>query len=131
MTHSLATLMVICLLPILATNCQSSSDRRDVRADFNPMPKIWSGIVDQIQGLERAHAPKQEWEQAASDSVRVATKEQLVDMLGMGLLSPEDKRKAVAAFYQASDVQHFGFDGDFHALVFFSESGHPMLVVRW
>jgi hypothetical protein len=42
-----------------------------------------------------------------------------------------EKEELPAAFKKSSRVIEFGFEGDYHALVFFDEAGKSWKVIKW
>lgn len=96
----------------------------------NPMPAIWRNVSSQIARLERSSATKSEWASSASSSDAVTSHENLTLILGRSRLVEADQMETNKLFKSVDEVMHFGFDDDFHALVFFIR-GRPVAVKKW
>lgn len=96
------------------------------------MVAAWSQIRDGIIELENRHANEEDWRKASeSEPLVVSSISALHDQI-KGLDLTNSEREALsAAFRQSSRVIHFGFECDYHAMVFFDDSGKAWKVIKW
>ena len=97
---------------------------------INPMPDLWQSIAGDIAELERSHAPKKEWDHKAESGRTVRDTTELSAVLSQSGLSPSDRSEAILRFKNVEEVVHYGFESNFHALVFFKNDA-PLLVKKW
>lgn len=104
-----------------------------VSNDNNPMPRIWAGIGAGITELENAHAPEDAWakEATGADPRPIRSLAELMEETKELNLTPRDRAGLPDDFSNSSRVVHFGFDCDFHALVFFDDSKRAWKVIKW
>jgi len=94
------------------------------------MPGIWSSIRADIVRLEAKHAPKHEWNEATSESSKITSIQSLLETVPPDIA--ENDGSAIAdLFSKSSEVVHYGFEGDYHAVVFFDVSKRPIKVLKW
>jgi hypothetical protein len=96
------------------------------------MPDSWAGVRNEIDTLERTGAPLSKWKAASGSTERVSTILRLHEITKPLKLGSElEKSELDRLFSIAPDSYHFGFEGNFHALVFFDPSHQPIKVVKW
>lgn len=125
----------LCALAMLAA-CGSQSTREPSPIEpfsltDNPMPKIWAGVVDEIRSLEKTKSVKSKWSAAAESEELVKTREQLEGILNRSRLSEQERALARQMFKSGQLIAHFGFEADYHALVFFDATQKPTRVFAW
>lgn len=96
------------------------------------MESIWSGIGDDINKLEEEHADENRWREKsnAPESKQINSVSELIERTKGLSISPRQKVLS-DAFNKSSRVVHFGFDCDFHALVFFDDARRSWKVIKW
>jgi len=95
------------------------------------MELIWEGIRGKIVYLEESHATLAEWREAGPQEQRLNdVDEARYSLEGTGL-APEDIDQALARLPRATKTIHFGFDCDYHALVFFDKTDRASSVIKW
>lgn len=105
---------------------------RAVQPVFNPMDTAWSGIRDGINKLEDQHANEDGWRKASEPPPEVISSiSDLHERTKHLEITVTEREGLPAAFNRSSRVIHFGFEGNFHALVFFDESGKSWKVIKW
>jgi hypothetical protein len=124
-------------LAVHLAGCQTSSSTRSldpfsVPQAFNPMPDLWAGVRNEIDALERTGAPLSKWKAASGSAERVSTIVRLHEIIRpLKPGSEREKNELDQLFSSAPDTYHFGFEGNFHSLVFFDASQKPIKVVKW
>ncbi len=123
---------VTCLLQLMTILCiVSCEDARTSSGHVNPMLGIWNQIASTIDNLEASKATPDKWAANAEHSEEVHTEQQM-SLLIARMAMPADERAALVRIYKSSDkVVHYGFEGDFHALVFFDDQSKAQRVVKW
>lgn len=116
---------------VFATLGSCSIDSVPVTPMPNPMEHIWAGIGSKIVHLEESHATVDEWTKAAGEVTRIRNAEELRGSLRYTELSSEEMDRALAEFSSATRTIHFGFDCNYHALVFFGKNNRSSYVIRW
>ena len=92
----------------------------------NAMQAPWAEIRSTINRLEMEHATEAQWKMKSENSEVVPSVSALVDICPMCVTI-----KGIAQDFQRSPkVVHFGFEGGFHALVFFDATGRSGRVLR-
>ena len=97
----------------------------------NPMDSIWAGIRDDICRLEETHASLDEWRQRAAEEQVLQSADELRSALRETGLTEVDLAEALRKRSRAAKVIHFGFDCDYHALVFFDKGKRAESVIKW
>ena len=97
---------------------------------INPMPAIWTGINARIAQLEETRAPKLEWDKSASESCQIRSLHHLREVMPSSFGKPDDGEPP-SLFKDSTMVVHYGFDCDFHAVVFFDAKMKPSKVIKW
>ena len=96
------------------------------------MPKIWASLEDRISLLKKVSATQAQWTKAAEDASPVSTITELrVAILATGVPadaveSQRQQEHLERLFYTSHHVIHFGFECDFHAIVFFDSRGRQL-----
>jgi hypothetical protein len=90
---------------------------------------LFQPIRDRIDSLE--NASESEWESAAASSEEVASLDELASLTRNVGFAPGERMGLVADFHRAARVTHFGFEANYHALVFFQASGKPFRIEKW
>lgn len=92
----------------------------------NAMQDSWTEVRSTINRLEVEHATEAQWKMKSESSEVVPSVSALVDICPMCVTI-----KGIAQDFQRSPkVVHFGFEGGFHALVFFDATGRSGRVLR-
>ena len=121
------------LAAFASTGCSSTKNNAPVI--INPMPEIWARIEREIQGLKAGRSTYSQWKAAASvsglpepvtsidrlRSVFAATGKPANDALAQ-----QHEKELIERFLSAPRTVHFGFECDFHAIVFFDKHGHQI-----
>lgn len=118
------------LLAVLAGFGSCSSKVETVPVP-NPMDSIWAGIRDEICHLEETHATLDEWRQRAAEEQVLQSADELLSTLRETSLTDVDLAEALRKRSSAAKVIHFGFDCDYHALVFFDKGNRAESVIKW
>ncbi len=119
----------LCGLLFMQVAC---TQHKAVQPVFNPMDAAWSRIREGISKLENEHAPEIEWRKASEpQSSVVASVSDLQDQTKSLEITDSERELLRAAFKRSSRVIHFGFEGNFHALVFFDAAGKSWKVTKW
>jgi hypothetical protein len=99
----------------------------------NPMPEIWAGLERKIQGLKEAQSTYSQWKMAATESAEPVTSLEQLRLAFAATGKPADEGTAkrdeellVSHFLSAPRTVHFGFECDFHAIVFFDKLGRQI-----
>lgn len=130
MRNDAIRIAVFAVVPVLSLGC-STEIERDKRDTLNPMESVWASVSADIDRLERAHAPRSEWIKAASDSTRVSSLPQLHSII-VGVHLEETERQHLDHIFRSSQrTTLFGFEQNFHALVFFDARDVSTHVVKW
>lgn len=122
------------LVACFFVGCQSHEPV--VTNEANLMLGIWAGVMDGINKLEDAHASEDEWRKASvpppepkPEVVRSITAlNELTKDLG---LTDAQRLELPAAYNKSSRVIHFGFECNYHALVFFDDAKRAWKVIKW
>lgn len=127
-TLALSFHLVGCQTPSFIRGFDSSS----VAEVPNPMPDIWAAVRNEIDMLERTGAPLLKWKEACGSSEQISTVLRLHEITKPVRLESEQERTELDQLFSSNpDTYHFGFEGNFHALVFFDASHRPIKVVKW
>ncbi len=111
--------------------CGSQPTREPFSVMANPMPNIWASVVDEILRLEKTKSTKSEWSAVAESEELVEAREQLEGILNESKLSEQERMLALQMFQSGPLITHFGFDADYHALVFFDATQRSTRVFAW
>ena len=95
------------------------------------MTGLWASVGDEIRSLEDTKSIKAKWSAAAESEEPVKTREQLDGILNRSRLSEQERTQARQMFKAGQLIAHFGFDADYHALVFFDATQRPARVFAW
>lgn len=117
------------VMSLFCIGCHATLERH--KYDIYPMPGIWAGTVAGIEDLQLRRATIPEWEASAADSKVVGSIGELKEVLARVPLAEREMSGLVAEFAAAVKVLHFGFEGNFHALVYFDQSGRAYRTVKW
>ncbi len=120
--------VLLCSTVVVCAGCHSTRKPQRVET-FNPMPSLWAGIRQSIDTLESNHAPVSEWDAASDSATRIETRAELDAVLSNITRNGGDKQ-TMAEWDRWSPVVHYGFECDYHALVFF-EKGRASRVFKW
>lgn len=93
---------------------------------FNPMPAIWRGVCEGIDDREKRHASYEEWRSDAESHERLESYQALMSALPAGYPAAG----LAKSFASSSKVIKFGFEGNFHAIVFFDSNGRSWKVIK-
>ena len=94
------------------------------------MPAIWSGIRTDIDKLEARHAPKTDWDKSAPENFRITSIAKLLEVVPQPL-SKSEAEDISDQFRTSALTLHYGFDCNFHALVFFDGEMKSRKVIKW
>lgn len=117
--------------------CQTESTIRAINSPFdapipNTAPNLWADVRNEIERLERSGAPLSKWKESSESNERVTTILRLHEITeSIKFKSEPEKRKFDQLYSSGPETYHFGFEGNFHALVFFDASQNPMEVLKW
>ena len=122
------TVRLLCLMVILmfSNSCAHRHRTPDV---YNPMPELWKSIADRIDAMEREHAPDAVWrENKDSGSIpqEIRTASELFSACPAGYPS----QGLQTDFARSTKVVHYGFECDYHAIVFFDADGRAWKVIK-
>lgn len=95
------------------------------------MPDIWAGIRSKIDDLETLRAPASTWSQVADEETPVVSDKQLTGILQLASFSQPEVLAAQSTFNRCAKTVLFGFEGNYHALVFFQSAGVAHSVIKW
>ena len=95
------------------------------------MERIWASIRERIDSLEARRASHVEWSRAADESRDITDLASLRSTLAPAKLSSAETQRIEALFRSSRRTVEYGFEGDFHALVFFDSADRAMHVVKW
>jgi hypothetical protein len=92
----------------------------------------WSRIRDRIDKLGDEHAHEADWRKASEPQSEVVSSisdlhEQTKDLE----ITAAEREVLPAAFNKSSRVVNFGFECNYHALVFFDQAGKCWKVIKW
>jgi len=97
----------------------------------NPMPVIWEAVRNDLIQLEKIGAPPAQWAQKAEQSEVIRNQRQLAVVTEHLNLSGAEKAALLRHYQGAAETIHYGFEGNYHALVFFTDKSFPDHVLRW
>jgi hypothetical protein len=96
------------------------------------MDAAWSKIRDGIAKLEDEHAHENDWRKASEPQPELVSSISALQVHTKDLEIAASERVGLpAAFNKSSRVIQFGFECNYHALVFFDESGKSWKVIKW
>ena len=95
------------------------------------MPDAWAAIHSKIDRLENSHATPAEWTKAADGSEKITRISQLHTTLTTLLLDASEQRQLDKLFRTSARTIHFGFECNYHALVFFDSNDRPVRILKW
>lgn len=123
------------MLSIVAAACLSGCSTNEPVAPptINLIDEIWASIRAEIDRLEQEHATSAEWQKAKAleDSARVKSLENLHSIIKGLELDASEKKQLDELFTNSSKTMHFGFECQYHALVFFDSNDRSKYVVKW
>ncbi len=94
------------------------------------MPALWSGIKADIDKLEARQAPKSEWDKSAAEKLRITSIVKLLEVMPQSLAKSEADEIS-DQFHTSALTVHYGYDCDYHALVFFDAGMKAQKVIKW
>lgn len=103
-----------------------------VREFENPMPKVWAMLEGQIAILKKVGATQAQWTKAADNALPISSIAELrgaIAATGVPADAVERERQQEhleRLFRTSHHVIHFGFECDFHAIVFFDSRGRQL-----
>lgn len=98
----------------------------------NPMDAAWSRIRDGINKLGDQHANENDWRKASEPEPKVIRSMADLHEQTMELeITASEREELPAAFNKSSRVIQFGFECNYHALVFFDEARSSWKVIKW
>jgi hypothetical protein len=118
---------LIAILLVTFVSCQNT----DESAATNPMPVLWAVARNEIEQLESTTQKRPVWAATAESDETILSPSKLSSILTDLRLSDSEKRQAFAAFDKAEAVCHYGFECNYHALVYFDLSDKPFHVLNW
>lgn len=129
MSRHIFTTALLCEAFIMVSMfCGCASQPRVANpAPFNPMPGIWASILADIDQLKQNQASRTEWTKASDSATEIKTIEELRQVIkDTGAPVDEIKNKSDQAqmeklFRTSHCIIHFGFECNFHEIVFFDE----------
>lgn len=95
------------------------------------MLSMWSKVGDQIELLESKNATQREWKSASESEVLIKSSEQLAELIERSRLEPKVKSDILQGYNPNRLTAHYGFDADYHALVFFDKVQKSTRVFKW
>lgn len=95
------------------------------------MPETWVSIARNIKSLETKRATEGKWIEASDSSDTVHTVSEMLVLVTTLNLTPAERKEIQEAFEDSVAVRHFGFECNFHALVFFDQAGTGWKVMKW
>lgn len=104
--------------------------RKSVDDSLNPMTDLWSETRNKILNLERSNASEIEWAALADSSDIIEDKKELSRILSSVSISEQRRKACLYLFDGHYKAIHFGFDSNYHALVFF-KGDKSILVEKW
>lgn len=129
-SSNLLTAAALTGIAVVMMSCGPRLSEAHQEKPINPMPEIWQSTTEDISTLEQSRASRKEWDRKAESRQTVHNTTELSATLARSGLSSRDRTEAARRFQDAEAVVHYGFEGNFHALVFF-RSGTPFLVKKW
>ena len=121
----------LCVLSVVLLAC---SQHKPVQPVYNPMEAAWSGIRENINKLESEHVFEDEWRKAAELHPEPKAVQSITELKkqteGMEFTSLE-RDQLTKDFNISSRVIHFGFECNYHALVFFDDAKRAWKVIKW
>ncbi|OYW31616.1 MAG: hypothetical protein B7Z47_00530 [Chthoniobacter sp. 12-60-6] len=126
-----SSLWKCCLFGVLFME-MACAQHKTIQPVSNPMDAAWSEIRDGIGKLENEHAHEDDWRKASEPHPEVVSSISDLNEQTKSLeISVSEREGLPAAFNKSSRVIHFGFECNYHALVFFDEAGKSWKVIKW
>lgn len=125
--------MKIALLNIvwLLAACTSQDKTKRVEIVPNPMATLWNKVGDKVELLGSRNASRSEWKSESESEEPITNQRQLRECIERSRLETHAKTEAFEIFRTSEFVAHYGFDADYHALVFFDKSRHSIRAFKW
>lgn len=95
------------------------------------MPLLWSGIRDDIERLEKARGSYSEWVSLSDGHTILHNSDSVREALKSTRLSDDEVTQVALVSAKGIRTVHFGFEGNFHALVTFGKDDRSTQVVKW
>lgn len=96
---------------------------------YGPVSDGWDEWADEIAKLKSPGTPKYDWDQKASTgSTQAVTSESDIRQIISRYedMTDEERGHLLDLFSRARGTVHYGFEGDFRALVFFDEDNRTI-----
>lgn len=116
------------VLPLLS--CSSSQEGAQIPV-VNPMPAIWDSTRNEIVRLKEAKATASQWKEKAESSEKVVSKKALAQLTHDVDLTDAERASLLKQHQNSAQTVHYGFEGNFHALVFFNSQGSAQNTLLW
>ncbi len=120
---------ILFMASIALVSCDSTKDAPPPPP--NPMESIWADIRSKVVGLDESHASRAEWQKASCEQYPLQSADEVRNVLKETSLTQNEVDEAAEAFKTASQTIHFGYDCDYHALVFFDRNGNSSSAILW
>lgn len=95
------------------------------------MEAAWAGIRAGIDKLEDDHAHLDEWKKSTSQFRAVSSLTALTEETRNLSISDVERKELAEDFAKSSSVFHFGYECDYHALVFFDNARKAWKVIKY
>ncbi len=82
--------------------------------------------VDSLEG-----ASKDKWISGSGSHEEIKSLKELQELIQPISFTDSERMQLMTDFGRAHSTTHFGFDGNYHALVFFNSSGIPIREEKW
>jgi len=119
------------LSAVLIAMVSCGSTKVVVPSQPNPMESIWADILSNIVRLDAMHASMADWQKSSTEEHPLRSSDEVRTVLKSTRLTLDEVDQAVRAFKAASRSVHFGFDCDYHALVFFDKKDRSSSAILW
>ena len=129
MLHCFTECLIILAVLIALVSCEST--KVVVPSQPNLMKSIWADIRSNMARLNEAHASMADWQKSSTEEHPLRSSYEIRKVLKSTHLTLDEVDQAVKAFKAASRSVHFGFDCDYHALVFFDEKNRSSSAIFW
>jgi hypothetical protein len=120
------------LVALISCSHKGQDDRSAALPPFpNIMEAAWAGIRADIDKLEVGHARLDEWKKSTPEFNAISSLPALKENTQNLGISDDEQRELHDAFAKSSSVFHFGYECNYHALVFFDAAKRAWKVIKW
>jgi hypothetical protein len=95
----------------------------------NGTEEMFASMRSEVDVLEGAS--KENWISGSGSHQEIQSLRELDELIQPISFTETERMQMFSDYKKAHSVAHFGFDGNYHALVFFNSSGNPIRVEKW